>query len=505
MPNQGSGDGSHRCLAEFFSGIFVRRTHFGVIAGWAVWLPLLAAALMFTGRGLASESGRRQDAKPNIIFFYTDDQAPTAIGLETPQLKTPHIDRIFGEGVRLTRAFVTTPVCSPARAGLMASRYGSEVGITDWINPRQEPELGLNPGLPTWPKVLAKEGYHTALVGKWHLGTADRFHPTKFGYQEFFGFRSGGNSPQNPTLEVDGVTAKVPGYTPDVLTDYAIDFIRRHRKGPFLLSLHFRAPHSPWSPVRAVDREPYQDLDPEIPDPGLEDLDVEKIKKWTRQYYASLTSVDRNIGRVLARLDQWQLAENTVVIFTSDHGYNLGHHGIWFKGNALWMLKNTPEQKWANIPAKRRPNLYDQSLLVPTAVRWPARIKAGTVVSRTVTNLDWFPTLVAIAGAKMPSQTIRGRNALPLLLGQNIPWDDDLYAEYSMHHGAKTQMRCLRTTTWKLMIDLANPGRAELYHLAEDPGERTNLAGSSLPHIRQVQQQLTERIQAKFQELTDSD
>lgn len=449
------------------------------------------------------------DSLPNILFIYTDDQAPTAIGLDNPQLRTPHIDRIFNEGARLRNAFVTTPVCSPSRASLMTSRYASELRIHDWINPYKEPDHGLDPDTVTWPELLVSAGYTNGLVGKWHLGTATRFHPTRMGFHYFMGFLSGGSRPKDPDLEVAGKNRKVEGFTPDLLTDDAIAFVRRQRSGPFLLCLHFRAPHAKWLPVRDVDLAPYKSLDPDIPVSDLPYLDVEKVKRMTREYYASVASVDRNVGRLLAELDRLKLTEDTVVIFTSDHGYNLGHHGLWYKGNAQWQLTRLPKQKWPNIPPLQRPNLFDQSLRVPTAVRWPARIKPGLEVTETVSNLDWFPTLLAIAGVDLPrGLVVRGRNILPLL--QGLPpegkartWDNSLYAEYAMRYGARTEMRAWRTPKWKLMIDFLNDGRAELYDLEHDPAESRNLIDSKEPRIQGIRARLRERILDRMRELKD--
>ena len=143
--------------------------------------------------------------RPNILFLFTDDQAPWAIGVSGyPHAKTPNLDRLAKSGAYLVNSFTTTPVCSPSRASLMTSRYGSELGITDWIHPRREPQLGLDPDLVTWPEVLREAGYHTGLVGKWHLGVPDRFHPTKTGFDYFMGFRTGGTRPSNPILEKNG-------------------------------------------------------------------------------------------------------------------------------------------------------------------------------------------------------------------------------------------------------------------------------------------------------------
>ena len=447
-------------------------------------------------------------ARPNIVFIYTDDQAPLAVAAAgDKRFITPHIDSIFYQGAHLLNAFVTTPVCSPSRLGLISSRYGSELGVTDWINPRAEQALGLAEKTATWPRLLAEAGYRTALCGKWHLGTQDRFHPTRFGYHEFMGIRSGGCPPKGARLEMlDGTIKQVDGYTCDVFTDHALDFIRRqHTKPhPFAISLHFRAPHAKWLPVRPEDWAPFKDLDPEIPKTIYDDIDVPKVKKWTREYLAAVKSVDRNVGRVLALLDELKLARQTVVIFTSDHGYNLGDHGTWFKGNAHWVRKPLPPKKWKNIPPRRRPNMWDTSLKVPCAIRWPGVIKPGTRITQTISNLDWFPTLLAMAQVKLPpSITIRGRDFTPLLSGRAVPWNNDLYAEYSMHHGATTHMRVWRTPRWKYMKDFASPGREELYDLTRDPGENRNLAASTRPEHVRIKTRLAQQILKRMTLLKD--
>ncbi len=460
---------------------------------WALFTLMLWAGL--ASIGWPSEPASR----PNILFVLTDDQAPTATGhTGHPHLRTPNIDRLFQEGAELRNSFVTTPVCSPSRAGLMTSRYSTELGILDWIHPRRESQLGLDPKWVTWPTLLSNAGYTTGLVGKWHLGTADRFHPTQMGYQYFMGFREGGTRPENPTLEVDGKPTEFDGLTTDILTDHAIGFVRRNRSGPFALSLHYRAPHSPWLPVAEEDWQPYSKLDPQLPDPEIPHLDTKKLKRMTREYLASVTSIDRNMGRLLSVLDELDIAGNTVVIFTSDHGYNLGHHGIWYKGNAQWQLTKLPPQRWPGIPPRQRPNLYDQSLRVPTAIRWPGTVPPGTVIEHTITNLDWYPTLLAIAEVPQPSHTIRGRDFCSLLRGRDIPWDNDIYCEYSMRHGATTDMRAYRTPQWKLMIDLHNTGREELYDLAADPAEQSNLSSSEDPRVVRAKDRLREKLRASM-------
>jgi len=444
--------------------------------------------------------------QPNVIFIYTDDQAPFAVNAAGDhRFITPNIDKIFHGGAHLTNSFVTTPVCSPSRAGLIASRYSFELGITDWINPGAEKQLGLPADTVTFPQLFQTAGYQTALFGKWHLGIQDRHHPTKFGYHQFAGIRTGGCPPKDPVMEtLEGETKKVLGYTCDIFTDHALGFIRSNKNEPFLLSLHFRAPHSAWLPVRPEDWEPFKDLDPEIPNPDFPDLDVALVKKRTREYLAAVKSVDRNVGRVLDVLDTLKLTSNTIVVFTSDHGYNLGEHGTWFKGNAIRILKKNPPKQWDDIPAKRRPNLWDTSLRVPTAIRWPGTIVPGTVHDQTFSNLDWFPTLLAMAGIKPARKLqLRGEDFTPVLIGKTRHWDPDIYLQYSMKHGAITHMRGVRTPGWKLMIDLQHQGRVEMYDLQQDPHERLNLATSDSTDHKDQLKRLKQMIKNHMESVGD--
>lgn len=485
----------------------------------------------------AEESGDPAAERPNILFIVTDDQAPWAFQLEdhpelttarmgpvpssarrhrfiadSSQLRTPHMSRLAEEGAYLVNAYTPTPVCSPSRASLLTSRYGSEVGITDWIHPGEEPQLGLDSTYVTWTELLQDAGYTTGLVGKWHLGTQDRYHPTVHGYDHFMGFRSGGTSPADPTLEKNGEQQELEGYTPNILTDHALDFLERQAAEngdgsggqPFMLSVHYRAPHAPWLPLPEEDWADYEHLDPRIPNPNYPGLDVPRVKQMMRRYLANVASVDRNVGRMLDRLDSLGMSENTVVIFTSDHGYNMGHNGIWHKGNGHWVLHDPPEGT-ENIPEGDRPNMYDRSLRVPFAVRWPGEIEPGTVVDETVTFLDVYPTIAAIAGVEVPdSLTIRGRNALPLLRGGTVSdWENALYAEYSTHHQSRTHMRMWRTDTWKLVEDFRNPRRDELYHMQRDPAETMNLYDSTAARFDSVKVRFNRRILQRMEQIGD--
>ena len=247
-------------------------------------------------------------------------------------------------------------------------------------------------------------------------------------------------------------------------------------------------------PVAPEDWAPYDGLDPKIPNPDYPKVDIKKVKRFTREYLASVSGVDRNLGRILRTLDHLKLTQKTIVIFSSDHGYNMGHNGVWHKGNAHWILSETPPGT-KNIPRGQRPNMYDRSIRVPTAVRWPGRIAAGSIIPQTISNLDWFPTILAMAGVELPQDTlVRGHNFLPLFQGEKIPWDNNFYAQYSTQHQSRTHMRMYRTPQWKLVRDFLNPDRDELFHLTTDPAETTNVLNTDSAEVRQVIKKLDAEI-----------
>ena len=446
--------------------------------------------------------------KPNIVFIMTDDQGPWAFGAAGDlNARTPNLDQLCKQGCRLTNYFGMSAVCSPSRACLITSRYSTEVGIPDFI-PNKESNIGLDKSFPTWPSLLTDAGYETALIGKWHLGSSDEHHPTCHGYQEFKGFRIGAGTSKNPKVEVDGQLQQMEGYTPDILTDFAIEFIHRKRSNPFMLSLHFWAPHAntgdcktpegdrTWHPLCDADWKPFKNMDPWIPNPDYPNLDIPRIKRMTREYMASIASVDRNIGRILDVLDKLKLSDNTLIVFTSDNGYNLGHNGIWHKGNGRWILTNNRGD---------RPNLYDNTLRLPAIVRWPGVIPPNTVINETISNLDWFPTLTSIGGASLGEHLIRGRNFLSLLRGIPSEWNNDLFAQYSMWdwHQTGADLRAYRTTQWKLVRDFNHADKDELYNLVDDPNESHNLMGNADITIRNIRDSLNEKLLASMQHISD--
>ncbi|WP_052010185.1 MULTISPECIES: sulfatase-like hydrolase/transferase [unclassified Alteromonas] len=452
-----------------------------------------------------------ENSSPNIFFIYTDDQAPWAIEGKNPNAVTPNLNRLAEQGMSFPNAYTTTPVCSPSRAGLLTSRYGFELGIDDWINDHlksktltgHQLDLGLSSEFDSWPKQLQDNGYYNGLIGKWHLGKKPEYHPNNFGYNEFIGFLGGGTTPIDPHLTVNGKKKSETGLTVDVLTDHAIDFLERNKNKKFLLSLHYRAPHYPFEPVSESDRSAIAE-DVALLHPDYPDLNKHRAKMLLRGYLASVKGIDRNVGRLMAHLDTLGLADNTVVIFTSDHGYAIGQNGIWHKGNGFWLL-NTPPEGTPTIPKGQRPNLYDSVLKVPLIVRWPDKVPAGAQNLSTVSNLDFYPTIMDIARLDLPEETtIRGQSVIDALKDENVVTSTDYFAAYSTLHQSITGMRMYSDGKHKLVRDFKNTGRDEFYDLERDPHETSNLLEGTLSDIQLAELlRLDTTINTKMRMLSD--
>ena len=436
----------------------------------------------------------RAAPRPNVVVIMTDDQARWALGCYgNRDCQTPNMDRIASDGAKFSNAFVVTPVCSPSRATFFTGRYGVELRITDWINaPEAAAGVGL-PNVPTWPGLLQQAGYATGLFGKWHLGAQPQFHPTKHGFDSFVGFLGGGQEPMNPTLEINGTTQQLKGPVSDLITDHALRFVEQHREAPFALCLFFREPHQPYEPMPQQDVQPFKALDPTVPSSKV--IDEQWLKDRHRAYYAAIHAADRNIGRLLDKLDELKLTENTIVLFTSDHGYQIGHHNLYTKGNAAFIAG-------AGVHGPKRPNMFEESIRVPLLVRWPGVTKPGSEIADTVSNLDTFATMLGMTGIVMPEGVKQhGVDFSPRLRGQSIPRREALYGDYDLHNGGFASMRMIRTDEWKLIRHQFTNGLDELYDLKNDPGEKKNLY--SVGAARQKRQELTERLLTWQQSIND--
>ncbi len=470
-----------------------------------VLLGACVVAFNFSGAATAATA-----APPNVIFIVTDDQGPWALASEsTSQALTPRLDRLAREGVVFRQAFCASAICSAARAALITGRYPSETGLLDFI--ADNGRNGMSLALSTWPGVLREAGYATALVGKWHLGHArQEYLPTARGYDFFSGYPIGGKTSQSPSVEVEGVWKTFAGeFTTEVLTDLAMDYVRRLRGRPFAISLHYWAPHAnqgvppgfklpyddrTWLPMKDEDIAPWRDQPIRAPEPPAPQLDVPRYERIMREYLASVHGVDRNVGRLLDLLDELGLARDTIVVFTSDNGYLLGQHGLWHKGSGWWLT--TDRRDPAQLHGATRFNLYDESIRVPMLARWPARIRPGTVVREPVSHLDWFPTLLDAAGKGSGSVAeLRGRSLMPVFAGKSRDGDGTLFFQY-------VHLRGLRTPDWKLVRDF-KAGRDELYDLRHDPGELTNLLPARDERAASAHRNLLDQLERRMREIGD--
>lgn len=482
--------------------------------------PLLALAFAHLLPLQAAEApvGATTPKRPNILFIMTDDQGAWSLGSSgNPQAHTPNLDRLANEGARMENAFAVAAVSSPARAGVLTGRYASEMGIFTYLPKHTH---GLPEGVATWPELLRKAGYRTALVGKWHLGDAGPEDlPTAKGYEFFSGWPVGGNWSRDPVIQVEGKPVDFKGqYTSDALTDLAIGYIERFKDQPFAISLHFWAPHAnqgvppgftlpyddrTWLPLPEQDLSQWQNKDLTLPEPDFPKLDKARTLRMLREYHASVQGVDRNVGRILDKLKELGLDDNTIVVFTADQGFMVGQHGLWHKGNAWWLTTDgkDPAGLYGDLMEDRpmvvRDNLYDNVLRVPALVRWPAGIKAGGHPQETFTHLDWFPTLMAMTHVEIPQGTVlRGQNFLPALQGDGDGIEPGVMAQHQ-------KLRAWRTPQYKLVRDFSRLNRDEFYDLQKDPKEQANLANSQDPAVREHLRQTDAALRAHMKEIND--
>ncbi len=430
----------------------------------------------------------------NLISIVTDDQAVWSIGAYgARQARTPNMDRLAREGARFLNAFTCTPVCSPSRASFLTGRFGTQLGITDWITPKEANNgVGLAPDSMTWPKLLRQRGYVTGLVGKWHLGVKPEFHPARLGFDHFTGALAGSFKPQNPEFEVGGKLTQMHGFGADLVTDDALSFLQTNRSKPFALLIHYREPHMPYGPVPEQDSAPFQTLDPAIPD--FPNLRTNQVKNWTRDYYAAIHSVDRNLGRLLARLDELGLAGRTILMFTSDHGYMIGHHGLHSKGNANWVV--------GGVTGPKRPNMFEESIRIPLIVRWPGVVKPGLEIAAPVSNIDTYASVLGMLGIQPPRDwKQQGIDFSPLLRGQASRTHEVIFGQYDLHNGGLAHMRMIRTTEWKLVRHWLTEGMDELYDLKNDPGETKNRYDD--PKTASIQADLQKQLLAWMRGIED--
>jgi arylsulfatase A-like enzyme len=398
-------------------------------------------------------NAQAQPPRPNIIYIMADDMGYADVSCYGRQeYQTPNIDRLAREGVKLTHCYANSAVCSATRTGLITGRYQYRlrVGLDE---PLGNPNLGMPPEHPTLPSLIKKAGYETGLIGKWHLGRPPMYSPIKSGYDHFWGIMGGGvdyfthSAAAGPNAKEDTWDGEVQvheaGYYTDLLGNHAVDYIKK-MKQPYLLSLHFTAPHWPWE-------GPGDEAESKRLTNGIQDYDGGSMKT----YAAMVTRMDYQIGRVLDTLQTTGQAANTIVIFTSDNG------GERFANTWPFTGKKT--------------ELLEGGLRVPGLVRWPGHIKPGTVTDQVAISMDWTASLLAAAGAAQdPAYPMDGMDIFPILTGARPTVDRKLFWRYKFN-----AQQALRDGKYKYLKIRDN---TFLFDVVEDPLERANLK-NRLPDI----------------------
>ena len=452
------------------------------------FLKLMGAAGLTALGGQAM--GAEAPGRPNIIYIMSDDHAAHALSCYgSTRGHTPNLDRLAREGVRFTNAFVTNALCAPSRATLLTGKYSHLNGLRDNLD-------NFDGSQVTFPKLLQKAGYTTALIGKWHL----KSDPTGFDYWNIL---PGQGIYDNPAFIEMGERKTHPGYVTDVITDFAIEYLRERKEGqPFCLVLHHKATHRPWKPddERRASFERKQFITPatfdddyegkasaaahadmrianmpDYVDEEPEGLTPEERKKWNytrymRDYFANATCLDEGIGRVLDHLKESGLERNTIVIYTSDNGFFLGEHG-WYDKRFM----------------------YEESIRVPLLIRYPGETRPGRVENRFVVNTDFAPTFLDYAGARIPGD-MQGQSLRPLMAGSAAPdWRKSVYYhyyEYPLSHRVREHYG-VRTERYKL-IHYYSINEWELFDLKKDPREMKNVYSASeyQPVVRELKTEL---------------
>ncbi len=407
-----------------------------------------AARLALVPSTLLAQRGAER--RPNILFILADDLGYADLSCYGRRdYSTLVIDRLAADGMRFTQAYANSAVCSATRVGLITGRYQNRlpIGLEEPLSNRN---VGLPPWHPTLPSLLRKVGYSTTLIGKWHMGALPHYGPLKSGYDHFWGLRGGGvdyfthRHDGTPDLWDDDRERHETGYLTDLLGAHAVTSIGRYAAAgaPFLISLHFTAPHWPWEGAKdkaesrrlAASTKPFADYDT--------DGGSQKI------YAAMVMRMDQQVGRVLEALDQHRIANETIVIFTSDNGGE--------RYSDTWPFTG------------KKTELLEGGLRIPAIIRWPRRVPAGAVSDQVMISMDWLPTLLEIAGsAPDPDYPSDGMNLTSTLLYGAPPKARSLCWRY-----LNMSQEACRDGDWKYLKILEN---RFLFNIVEDPLERANL------------------------------
>ena len=398
--------------------------------------------------------------QPNIIFIMTDDMGYGDMScFGQKNYSTPNLDKLASQGMKFVNAYSAGTVCTPTRAAFMTGSYPGRttVGLMEpLIASKEDLQVGLTPAVPSLAMRMKSAGYATALIGKWHLGELPQHSPNKNGFEYFFGFHAGAadyvshkSLGGKPDLYENESAILVDGYLTDVFTAKTIDFLKQKHKKPFFLALMYNAPHWPWQ--GPLDRA-YPDS-ADFRSGGSAPIFAEMMK-----------SLDNSIGKVMSTLDEEQLSNETIVIFTNDNG------GERYSDQAGF--------------SNRKGSLWEGGIRVPAFVRWPGKIKAGLVTEQVVITMDWTATILALGKAKVQRTTTPadGIDLLPLLTGKTASIERTLYWRTSQ----RSKQKAIRSGEWKYLQD--NSGEY-LFNLRSDPGEKTNLKQQHADIMQRLKEQ----------------
>ena len=396
--------------------------------------------------------------KPNVVLIMMDDLGYGDLGsYGGPDTKTPNIDRLAREGVRLTDAYANGVVCTPTRAALISGRYQQRVGL-DGVLTLEDTARGLPVTGTSLPALLKANGYATALFGKWHLGYKREFSPRAHGFDEFFGFLEGAHDYYVGGLLEDTMPVRPHGYLTDAITERSVNFIQRQRSNPFFLEVAYNAVHWPFQPPNRPQRDTGARSGL-----GLLQLASDSVPATRADYVKMLERADEGVGKILAALEQRGLARSTLVIFTNDNG------GEWLSRNApLFHRKGT---------------VWEGGIRVPLIVRWPGELPAGKTSGQVALTMDITASILAATSTRAP-QNYRpdGIDVLPILrgaptVGRRVFWRTP---------AGRAPQLAVRSGRWKLLVDGTRTPQLFLYDLSADPGERNDLAAQRPELVRSL-------------------
>jgi arylsulfatase A len=401
---------------------------------------IIAAMAFAIAPAQAAEPAQRP---PNIIVILADDLGCGDLSLYNGWVKTPRIDRMAREGMTFTDFHSNSSVCSPTRAAFLTGRYQQRVGIVDVIVGKNEPDMGIPPATPTLARVFQKNGYATALFGKWHCGYEPTFNPLHLGFAEFVGFLHGGGSYHSPNIWRNGLQPQsLQGYSMDIITDRSLDFIKRHKDKPFFLYVAHQAVHNPYQT---------RDDTPGKREPGWNPNAVNDVNR--PRYKKIVEDLDQSVGKVLDTVSELGLAQDTLVFFWSDNGdVGMSPAERPYRGGKF--------------------SHYEGGHRVPAVAWWPGKIKAGTKSDALLAGFDLFPTLTDIAGISRDNPTnLDGTSAKEHFLRQKPTATRDIFFGYEPKLGT-----AMRHDNWKMII---KGDDLQLYNLKNDLKETTNVAAQN--------------------------